>query len=61
MFTGPELTDVRWFGEGVGIAVRKKDVDLRNCLNAAIKSIRSNGTYKKINDSYFAFDIFGGD
>lgn len=61
MFTGPELTDVRWFGEGAGIAVRKKDVDLRNCLNAAIRSIRSNGTYKKINDSYFAFDIFGGD
>ena len=59
-FKGPELTDVRWFGEGAGIAVRKKDQDLRRCLNAAITAIRSDGTYKKINDSYFDFDIFGG-
>jgi len=29
-------------------------------LNAAIKALRDNGTYQKINAKYFEFDIFGG-
>ena len=29
-------------------------------LNAAIKAIRANGTYKKINDKYFKIDVYGG-
>jgi len=29
-------------------------------MNAAIKALRENGTYKAINDKYFAFDVFGG-
>jgi arginine/ornithine transport system substrate-binding protein len=58
-FVGPELTDPKIFGYGAGIAVRKADTDLRDKFNAAIKTIRSNGTYKKINDSYFTFDVYG--
>ena len=27
--------------------------------NAAIKAIRANGVYKKINDKYFKFDVYG--
>jgi ABC-type amino acid transport substrate-binding protein len=29
-------------------------------LNAALKQILSDGTYKKINDKYFEFDVYGG-
>ena len=58
-FVGPELTDPKYFGYGAGIAIRKSDSDLRDKLNAAIKAIRANGTYKKINDSYFTFDVYG--
>ena len=58
-FVGPDYVDERYFGVGAGIAVRKGDA-LREKLNAAIKAIRDNGTYKKINDTYFTFDVFGG-
>jgi len=58
-FYGPDFNDPKWFGEGVGIAVRKGDNDLREKLNAAIKQIRSDGTYKKINAKYFDFDVYG--
>ncbi|POA20686.1 amino acid ABC transporter [Pseudomonas sp. FW300-N1A1] len=42
----------------IGIAVRKGDNDLRNKLNAALKEIVADGTYKKINDKYFPFSIY---
>ncbi|ATR85162.1 MULTISPECIES: ABC transporter substrate-binding protein [Pseudomonas] len=41
----------------VGIAVRKGD-PLREKLNAALKEIIADGTYKKINDKYFPFSIY---
>jgi lysine-arginine-ornithine-binding protein len=47
------------FGEGNGITVRKEDTALLEALNRALKEIRSDGTYKKVNDKYFDFDIFG--
>ena len=47
-------------GEGAGIALRKGEDELREKLNAAIKAIRDNGTYKAINDKYFEFDVYGG-
>ena len=58
-FIGPDLTDPRWFGDGAGIAVRKQDKDLVQKLNAAIDQIRSDGTYKKIQDKYFDFNVYG--
>ena len=58
-FVGPDLTDPRWYGEGVGIACRKGDTALVEKLNAAIDTIRENGTYKKIQDRYFDFNIYG--
>ena len=58
-FVGPGFTDSKWFGEGIGIAVRKQDKDLLDVLNKAIKTIRANGEYKKINDKYFDFDVYG--
>jgi ABC-type amino acid transport substrate-binding protein len=42
------------------MAVRKADTALRDDLNKAIKALRKNGTYQKINAKYFEFDIFGG-
>ena len=40
--------------------MRKADNDLRKELNQAIKAIRANGVYQKINAKYFEFDIYGG-
>ena len=36
--------------------MRKKD-PIREKLNAALKEIVADGTYKKINDKYFPFSI----
>jgi arginine/ornithine transport system substrate-binding protein len=58
-FVGPDFDDKKWFGDGIGIAVRKADSDLRDRFNKAIKKIRTNGTYKKINSKYFDFDVYG--
>ncbi|MFT6927788.1 MAG: arginine/ornithine transport system substrate-binding protein [Psychromonas sp.] len=58
---GPKLNDPKWFGEGAGIAVRKQDKDLVEQFNAAIKEIRGNGTYQKIQDKYFTFDVYGSE
>ena len=58
-FVGPDYNDPKWHGDGAGIAVRKGEDDLRKGLNAAITQIRKDGTYKKINDKYFDFDVYG--
>jgi len=56
---GAPIDDPKIFGIGAGIAVRKTDTGLQQKLNAAIAAIRANGTYKKIQDKYFEFDVYG--
>jgi polar amino acid transport system substrate-binding protein/arginine/ornithine transport system substrate-binding protein len=46
-------------GGGVGIAFRKGEDALRERVNAALKAIKANGTYKKLADRYFDFDVSG--
>ncbi len=58
-FAGPSYTDEEWFGEGIGIAIRKGEDDLREAFNKAIIRIREDGTYQKISDKYFDFDVYG--
>ena len=43
--------------EGIGIAVRKEDAELREALNTALAEILADGTYAKINARYFPFSI----
>lgn len=59
-FFGPVYIEPKYFGAGAGIGLRKTDTALRDEFNAAIKAIRANGVYKKVNDKYFDFDIYGG-
>ncbi len=59
---GPDLKMPQYFGYGAGIALRKGEDKLKGELNAAIKTIRGNGTYKALNDKYFAkynIDVYG--
>ena len=58
-FFGPDFDDPKFFGTGSGIAVRKADDALKAKFDAAIKAVRANGVYKKINDKYFDFDVYG--
>jgi histidine transport system substrate-binding protein len=56
---GKTIEDPSIFGNGVGGALRKQDTRLQADLNLAIKAIRANGTYKKLADKYFDFDVYG--
>lgn len=56
---GPELYIEKYFGNGAGIGLRKGQAALKSELNGAIKAIRGNGVYAKINDKYFKFDVYG--
>jgi len=58
-FLGDALDDVECQGVGAGFAVRKEDSTLRDALSKAIQDIRADGTYKAMNDKYFAVDIYG--
>ena len=57
-FVGQGYSDPKYFGDGAGIAVRKQNGDLAALFNKAIKTIRANGVYKRINDKYFPFDVY---
>jgi lysine-arginine-ornithine-binding protein len=59
-FFGRDYNEVKYFGEGAGIAVRKGEEGLRDGFSAAITKIRDNGVYKEINDKYFDVDLYGG-
>jgi lysine-arginine-ornithine-binding protein len=54
---GEPIRNVKYFGEGAGIAIRKDDPDLTAKFNKAIAEIVADGTYKKINDKYFPFPL----
>ncbi len=50
--------DAVFDNDKIAIAIRKGDTKLRDKLNAGLKAILANGTYKKINEKYFPFSIY---
>lgn len=44
-------------GQGVGVAMRKRDTDLAKDVNAALATLKENGTYDEIMKKYFNYDI----
>ena len=59
LFRSNPPNDPAIFGPGAGVAVRKADADLAQKFTDAIAAIRADGTYKKVQDRYFSFDIYG--
>ena len=58
-FVGAAIDDVKYFGQGDGLGLRKQDNDLRDAFNRGLATILANGTYQRINRKYFDFDIYG--
>jgi arginine/ornithine transport system substrate-binding protein len=56
---GPSLSgkDDKSLGEGVAVAIRKDDKELKALFNQGLQALRKNGTLKKINDKYFPFTL----
>ncbi|HSC84836.1 MAG TPA: ABC transporter substrate-binding protein [Pseudomonas sp.] len=57
ILAGAPISEAKYVGDGVGIAVRKEDVALREKLNQALAAIIADGTYKTINDKYFSVSL----
>lgn len=58
-YVGPDQYDTKYYGDGIGIGMRKGQKELKDQINQAIKTIRSNGTYSTIAKKYFDFDPYG--
>lgn len=56
---GPAIDDPAILGRGVGAGMRKGSDELKAKINAAIQTIRANGTYAKITKKYFKVDVYG--
>lgn len=56
-FIGPELEAAKYFGDGVGVGLRKEDQALRGEINAALKGIFDDGSFKTINKRYWSFSV----
>lgn len=59
-FGGASIKDVKLFGVGTGMGLRKEDNELREALNKAFADMRADGTYEKLAKKYFDFDVYGG-
>lgn len=44
-------------GQGVGVAMRKRDADLAEEVNEALATLKEDGTYDAIMQKYFSYDI----
>jgi len=54
---GQLISDPKFVGEGVGMALRQDDDKLRKQFNDALAEVIADGTYKKINDQFFSVNM----
>ena len=54
---GEPISDPKYVGEGVGMALRQDDDKLRESLNVALAALIADGTYKAINDKFFSVNL----
>jgi polar amino acid transport system substrate-binding protein len=57
-FRGGPFLESRFFGEGVGIAVRKDDEGLRRALDYALAQVWASGQYAEIFRKYFPLSFY---
>jgi putative lysine/arginine/ornithine/histidine/octopine transport system substrate-binding protein len=62
--SGGEMADFAgnplYVDQGIALVTRKGDEELLNKLNIGLEAIVTDGTYEKIRERYFAFDIYNG-
>ncbi len=57
-FRGGPFLDTTYFGEGVGIAVKKGNRQLAEILNYALEQVHSSGRYEELFLRYFPMSFF---
>jgi polar amino acid transport system substrate-binding protein len=58
VFKGGPFVESRFFGEGVAIAVRKEDADLRRAMDWALARLAAKGVYGEIYRKYFPVGFY---
>ena len=53
-FVGEKVTDPKYFGTGMGIAVNQASTELLEKLNHGLAAIKENGQYQKIYDVWMS-------
>lgn len=49
--------DQAYYGEGVAVGLRPQDTELKTLFNQAIDKVIADGTYDRIRQKYFSFDM----
>ena len=57
-FRGGPFADDHFFGEGIGVAVRHGDSELKGLINKALKKVRESGRYEELFLRYFPLRIY---
>lgn len=57
-FKGGPFLEPRFFGDGMAIAVSRKDPQMRKLLNGALKRVRESGRLDELVQRYFPFRVF---
>jgi polar amino acid transport system substrate-binding protein len=57
-FKGGPFAEPKFFGDGIGIAVKRGDVQLKQQINAALKRMRDSGRYEELLLRYFPRRVF---
>ena len=57
-FRGRGFLEAKYFGEGVGIAVNKGNIRLKEVLNYALARVRASGRYEELLLRYFPLAIY---
>ena len=58
VFRGGAFTESRYFGEGVGIAVKRGNENLRRALDDALFRVWEKGTYTDLYLRYFPISFY---
>jgi polar amino acid transport system substrate-binding protein len=57
-FRGGPYMDASYFGDGVGLALKKGDRRLRDIINYALEKVRRDGTYEELFLRYFPLSFY---
>lgn len=57
-FRGGPYAEPKFFGDGVGIALRQGDAELKTQINTALRKLRENGRYEEMVLRYFPLRAF---
>ena len=57
-FKGGPFAEPKYFGDGIGIAVRRDDTQLKTLINTALRRMRESGRYEELLLRYFPLRVF---